>query len=801
MSKVFTEINSQVNELYAKTLVSQKFTNDTENPLELRIYIFKKDGIIFSSFNCKIGDSIKVESKIIKKAKAQTKYSDAIASGNAAIFVSEDSFDENRIKINMGNIPPKTDVIFNSEFIQAIEASQKYEFEFFRNLPIFNGKNCIYENESLKGKINVKTKNEIINLEKQILMKDLAIIEEKYQNDKKTDYLIDYKIKELPKFKMNNLEYIPSSKIKFDLNINKPFAYVQKSLDSKEKNYFIQYRYKNTNKDNFNKPALFIFLIDESGSMSGKSIKITKEALKIFIQSLPPGSYFQLIAFGSNFIKLDEVPKEYNKENINKCLSVIEEIGAKLGGTNLYKPLKEIYNSGKVYDGINLPKNIFILTDGEVENKREVLSLIETISNQYSIFSIGIGNSFDEDLIKNAGILGKGNYNFCKDLNNLNSIIAKEIDFSSFDFISNLEIKTNLNDLNLIKNNSVRKIIRQNGIVNLYYIIENKNDDEQIKMNVKYLDSENKVFEQKYEILPEQIEKGTELSKLIVHNYLFGKENNLTDDEKLNYSLKYQLLSEDTSLFAKVDLSETITEEMKLKIIDNKENKLEYYDVSIENNNIYNTPYVNINNEDIICENYCPNKDILSGRFDDENDDECYYAELDDIDLDDIRDECYVVNNDNRHYDRNNNDDEDDEDLREKWKYNFKENKGSKINIRDNKNNKKDEETTKKFDLNSKENIMKMIFTQDFIEGFWEENEYTKIMKDKYRKQYDFLMGLKNKVINDRIVMTILVIYYINKECPELLNDLLMILKKAKNFIKKESKDSYENFIKEINFI
>lgn len=164
MSKVFTEINSQVNELYAKTLVSQKFTNDTENPLELRIYIFKKDRIIFSSFNCKIGDSIRVESKIIKNSKAQTKYSDSIASGNAAIFVSEDPFDENRIMINMGNIPPKTDVIFNSEFIQAIEASQKYEFEFFRNLPIFNGKNCIYENKSLKGKINVKTKNEIINL-------------------------------------------------------------------------------------------------------------------------------------------------------------------------------------------------------------------------------------------------------------------------------------------------------------------------------------------------------------------------------------------------------------------------------------------------------------------------------------------------------------------------------------------------------------------------------------------------------------------------------------------------------------
>ena len=60
----------------------------------------------------------------------------------------------------MGNIPGKTDVLFISEFIQSIEASQKYEFEIFRNLPIFQGKNDeIYENSELSGKINIKTKN------------------------------------------------------------------------------------------------------------------------------------------------------------------------------------------------------------------------------------------------------------------------------------------------------------------------------------------------------------------------------------------------------------------------------------------------------------------------------------------------------------------------------------------------------------------------------------------------------------------------------------------------------------------
>ena len=47
--------------------------------------------------------------------------------------------------------------------------------------------------------------------------------------------------------------------------------------------------------------------------------------------------------------------------------------------------------------------------------------------------------------------------------------------------------------------------------------------------------------------------------------------------------------------------------------------------------------------------------------------------------------------------------------------------------------------------------------------------------------------------------MTILIIYFINKEHSELLNDLIMIIKKANLYIQKITKDKYENIIKEID--
>ena len=65
--KVSVEIDSHVNELFSSTKVTQRFKNPESNPLELKIYIYKKKDIIFSSFSAQIGDSIKVKSKVIKK--------------------------------------------------------------------------------------------------------------------------------------------------------------------------------------------------------------------------------------------------------------------------------------------------------------------------------------------------------------------------------------------------------------------------------------------------------------------------------------------------------------------------------------------------------------------------------------------------------------------------------------------------------------------------------------------------------------------------------------------------------------
>ena len=102
------------------------------------------------------------------------------------------------------------------------------------------------------------------------------------------------------------------------------------------------------------------------------------------------------------------------------------------------------------------------------------------------------------------------------------------------------------------------------------------------------------------------------------------------------------------------------------------------------------------------------------------------------------------------------------------------------------------------FNLKNQECVMKIINTQNFVEGFWDLNEYSEKIKEKYKRQFKLLKELKDKNINDQVAITILIIYFIKKEHEELLDELVMIIQKAELFITKNTNDNYENIIKEV---
>jgi hypothetical protein len=293
-------------------------------------------------------------------------------------------------------------------------------------------------------------------------------------------------------------------------------------------------------------PGLFIFLVDQSGSMRGNSIDLVKKALALFIQSLPPKSYFQLIGFGTNYIKYNESPVEYNKENVKKILSTINSLQANMGGTNISEPLKAIFeNKDNIYDKISLSKNIFLLTDGQVNNRESCINLISVNSNRFRIHAMGIGDDFDKVLIERSGKLGKGSSSFVEDVNKINEVVIDTLNKCLRPYLVDLSFTFNNEKIKdkkpVLISEPINNFTYQDEVVSYCYVLDSKNIfnvknlKQPIVVTIKGKDPINEIKEEINLLSPENIimlNNGDNLLKIVIGQGLKNNKNILESTDK-----------------------------------------------------------------------------------------------------------------------------------------------------------------------------------------------------------------------------------------------------------------------------
>jgi hypothetical protein len=76
--------------------------------------------------------------------------------------------------------------------------------------------------------------------------------------------------------------------------------------------------------------------------MIGFLIQQARVCLTLFIQSLPPLCFFNVIRLGSQFVALFPESVEYNTTMATLALALAKSLQADLGGTDIYKPLSHV---------------------------------------------------------------------------------------------------------------------------------------------------------------------------------------------------------------------------------------------------------------------------------------------------------------------------------------------------------------------------------------------------------------------------------------------------------------------------
>jgi len=360
-----------------------KYSNDSSDPVEVlfRFPVEQSQAVVGLTA---IIDGRKIKAQLREKEEARAAYDDAIASGQSAALGEEKSGDV--FSISLGNLPPQKEAEIQLQLVGElpIDAEGSVRFSLPSILkprytpagssdplaPVPSGEGEQVEHAKVSGvygfQLKVVDAKDIAEVTSpthtlSILPDDsgdqlLVSLSEEKPLSRDLVVLIKHKDPHVPKALLES--GVETTERENDFMSN-PAVMI---------NFFPEFT-------DVEAACEFIFLVDRSGSMSGSYIRSARETLVLFLKSLPEGSFFNIIGFGSDYKKLFPKSVAYSQETLDKATAHAQQMEADLGGTELLPPLEHIFTSLESFAG--LPRQIFVLTDGSVSNTNACIKKVK----------------------------------------------------------------------------------------------------------------------------------------------------------------------------------------------------------------------------------------------------------------------------------------------------------------------------------------------------------------------------------------------------------------------------------------
>ncbi len=151
-------------------------------------------------------------------------------------------------------------------------------------------------------------------------------------------------------------------------------------------------------------PREMVFVLDCSGSMSGKPLNKAKEAVRRALRNLDSNDTFQVIRFSSNASSLGPDPVPATSENVKRGLQYLDSLHSG-GGTMMIEGIKAALDFPHDENRLRI---VSFMTDGYIGNEYEILGTIHERLGESRIFSFGVGNSVNRYLLERMAVMGRG---------------------------------------------------------------------------------------------------------------------------------------------------------------------------------------------------------------------------------------------------------------------------------------------------------------------------------------------------------------------------------------------------------
>jgi len=184
-----------------------------------------------------------------------------------------------------------------------------------------------------------------------------------------------------------------------------------------------------------------IFAIDSSGSMSGKKIAQTKEAVRFVINHLNENDRFSLIDFDDGVSLFSSGLLAANAENREKAIGFVDNIEDS-GGTNINEALVQAL---KMTEPGERPNYILFLTDGlptvGTTGTAEILKNISKANERGArIFVFGVGYDVNTELLDRISSENRGTSVYVEEDENLEMAVSSYYEKISSPLLSDINL-------------------------------------------------------------------------------------------------------------------------------------------------------------------------------------------------------------------------------------------------------------------------------------------------------------------------------------------------------------------------
>ena len=151
-----------------------------------------------------------------------------------------------------------------------------------------------------------------------------------------------------------------------------------------------------------------IFAIDTSGSMAGTGIQQARQSVVMALERLKPGDHFNIIRFDASFESAFDEPVALTQKSLAAATKFVTGLEAH-GGTQIMPALAAALEDKRKKDTRRVRQVVF-LTDGEISNEAELLSLLAAKRGRSRLFFVGIGPAPNAFLMRRAAEIGRGSF-------------------------------------------------------------------------------------------------------------------------------------------------------------------------------------------------------------------------------------------------------------------------------------------------------------------------------------------------------------------------------------------------------